>query len=223
MIQITVGLNTEGPTDIRFMKSIIKRTLDEIALECDKDIEVLDVNEIKVPKETFADMMLAASKKGVEDYSISILCIHADADDKDIEQVMSNKFTPFFDILFQQQDSEYCKVIVPVIPIRMMEAWMLADKDLLKKKINALEVEDSLLGIHKRPETYSDPKAVIENAIRIANAGKTRRRRYAIGIAELYEDIGTSVGLEALRQLSSFKHFEEGVRNAFKQLNYLRN
>lgn len=88
---------------------------------------------------------------------------------------MNNKFILFFDILFQQQDSEYCKVIVPVIPIR------------------------------------------------IANAGKTRRRRYAIGIAELYEDIGTSVGLEALRQLSSFKHFEEGVRNAFKQLNYLRN
>lgn len=223
MIQITVGLNTEGPTDIRFMKSIIKRTFDEIAFECDKDIEVLDINVIKVPKGAFAETMLAASQKGVEDYSISILCIHADADNKDIEEVMANSFTPFLTKLSQQNDSDYCKVIVPVIPIRMMEAWMLADKDLLKKKINAREIEDSKLGIDKKPETYSDPKDVIANAIRIANAGKTRRRRYAIGIAELYEDIGISIGLDALRQLSSFQHFEEGVRNAFRQLNYLHN
>lgn len=221
MIQITIGINAEGPTDIRFMKSIIKRTFDEIAFECDKDIEILDIHEIRVPKGKFVETMLSASKKGIEKYSISVLCIHADADGKDIGQVMEYSFTPFLKCLSQQNDSEYCKVIIPIIPIRMMEAWMLADKELLKKKINALNLPDSTLGIEKKPETYSNPKALIEEAIRIANAGKTKRRRYAIGIAELYEDIGLSIELEALRQLPSFKHFEEGVRNAFKQLNYL--
>lgn len=221
MIQITVGINAEGPTDIRFMKSIIKRTFDEIAFECDKDIEILNINEIRVAKGKFVETMLEASRKGVEKYSISILCIHADADGKDIGQVIDYSFTPFLRSLSLQDDSEYCKVIIPIIPIRMMEAWMLADKELLKKKINALDLQDSLLGIHKKPETYSNPKAIVEEAIRIANAGKTKRRRYEIGIAELYEDIGLSIGLEALRQLPSFRHFEDGVRKAFKQLNYL--
>lgn len=221
MIQLVIGLNTEGPTDVRFLTDIIKRTFDEIAFECPKDIEILDIQHIMVKKDDFVPMIIEASKKGVEDFGISILCVHRDADDKKVDDVMTYSFRPLSEALENKDETLYCKVIIPVIPVRMMEAWMLADTQLLKNFIDASKIPDRDLGIERDPESYADPKTVIEEAIRKASAGKTKRKRDMIGIAELYEQIGKNVQLERLRQLSSFCRFEEEIRLAFRHLNYL--
>lgn len=221
MIQLVIGLNTEGPTDVRFLTDVIKRTFDEIAFECPKDIEILDIQQIIVEKDDFVPMIMEASKKGLEEFGISILCVHRDADNKEIQDVMSYSFNPLFKNLKDKDESIYCKVIIPVIPVRMVEAWMLADTRLLKDFINASRMLDHELGIDRNPESYADPKAVIEEAIRKANAGKTKRKRDIIGIAKLYEQIGKNVQLECLRQLPSFCNFEEMIRSAFRSLNYL--
>lgn len=221
MIQLVIGLNTEGPTDVRFLTDIVKRTFDDIAFECPKDIEILDIQHIAVQKDEFAPMILEASRKGVEDFGISILCVHRDADDKNMDDVMKYSFLPLSKALEDKDEAIYCKVIIPVIPVRMMEAWMLADTQLLKDFIDASKVPDGELGIERNPESYADPKAVIEEAIRKASAGKTKRRRDVIGIAELYEQIGKNVNLENLRHLPSFRCFEEQIRSAFRRLNYL--
>ena len=221
MIQLVIGLNTEGPTDVRFLTDVIKRTFDEIAFECPKDIEILDIQPIMVQKDDFVPMIMEASKKGLKDFGISVLCVHRDADDKEIHDVMTYSFDPLLENLKDGDESVYCKVIIPVIPVRMVEAWMLADTQLLKDFIDASKMHDHELGIDRNPETYADPKVVIEEAIRKANVGKTKRKRDIIGIGELYEQIGKNVQLESLRRLSSLRSFEENIRLAFRSLNYL--
>lgn len=221
MIQLGIGLNTEGATDVRFLTDIIKRTFDDIAFECQNDIEILDIQQIAVKKQEFVPMIIEASRKGVENYGISILCVHRDADDADTKNVINYSFSPLFEEMAELDETEYCKIIIPVIPVRMMEAWMLADTQLLKGFINASRMQDRELGIEREPEKYADPKAVIEDAIRKANAGKTKRKRDMIGIAELYEQIGKSIDLERLRQLNSFRTFEDSIRTALRQLGYL--
>lgn len=44
--QLFIGLYTEGTTDIRFFKSVVKRTFDEISFECFNQIEILDIQVI---------------------------------------------------------------------------------------------------------------------------------------------------------------------------------
>ena len=221
MIQLIIGLNTEGTTDIRFMQDIIKRLFEEIAYECKKEIEIYDIIPIKVEKENFIQTILNASKKGLNEFSISVLCVHADADGRTTDNVMNNKFNPLLEKIKDYPSNEYCKYIIPVIPVTMMESWMLADKDLFKTAINAIGISNQTLGIEKDPETYADPKDIIEKAIRKANEGKTKRKRYSMSISELYEYIGKNISLDSLRNLSSFSHFEEYSKTTFHDLGYL--
>lgn len=46
---IYAGLFTEGSTDQRFLESVVKRTFDNVAIECKGDIEI-ELNSIIITK-----------------------------------------------------------------------------------------------------------------------------------------------------------------------------
>jgi hypothetical protein len=103
----------------------------------------------------------------------------------------------------------------------MTEAWMLADKELLKSEIGT-DKSNSDLGIHREPETIADPKDTIKNAIRIAKENSTKRkRRKDLNISDLYQIIGQKLALSKLDGISSYQEFKNNLRDAFKQLNLL--
>lgn len=220
-IQLYIGFTVEGTTDTRFLTQVIQNVFEETALDCRTDVVIEDVRLVEVPKTEFIETMLTASRQAVKEYGMSVLCIHADSDARDIANVMEFKFTPFAEALNQLADDEYCKAIVPVIPIQMTEAWMMADKELLKIKIAAQGKRDIDLGLERSPEAYADPKQAIVDAIRIAQAEKTKRRRNELTINDLYDEMGQSIPLQRLRELPSFQHFEENVRSAFRSLGYI--
>lgn len=220
MRQLFVGLVAEGTTDIRFLKNVIHKSIQELSWECSPMVDVSDVWEIVGARgDSFVEKMLDASKKAQH---ISLLCIHADADDKSAEDVLTNKFIPFYKELNKLSDSECCKAVVPTIPIRMIESWMLANKQLLKQLIDAVGKSDVELGIERPPESYANPKETIEEAIRISLAGKVKRRRDQVRISDLYEILGNELSLEYLRKIPSFKQFEYNVKQTLKALNFLR-
>jgi hypothetical protein len=222
MYQLFIGLIAEGNTDVRFLKSVIYNSIQDISWECESEVEIFDVRDIKASGDGFVQKMLEASKRARSDYGISVLCIHADSDAPTIHPVMENKFSPFFAELERMDDVEYCKHIVPTIPIQEIESWMLADRELLKQLINAVGFRDVDLGIEKAPELYADPKSVIENAISIAMSHQPKKRRDSITISDLYETLGYRMGLEKLRAIPSFNHFEAGVRKCLKELGLMR-
>lgn len=219
-IQLYIGFTVEGSTDTRFLTQVIQNVFEDIAFECRTDVVIEDVRHVHVHKTEFTETMLNASKQAAE-CGITVLCIHADSDARDIENVMEFKFVPFVEALNPLSADDYCKAIVPVIPIQMTEAWMMADKELLKTKIAAQGKRDTDLGLERAPEAYADPKQAIIDAIRVAQAGKTKRRRNELTINDLYDEMGQSIPLQRLRELSSFQHFEENVRSAFRLLGYI--
>lgn len=219
--QLYIGYICEGATDNRFLSEIINNTFTEIALECRGDVRIQDVTPLKFPKGAFVEMMTGASKHTYEK-GFSILCIHADADKKTIADVYANKFEPLYSALANLQDEVYCKNIVPIIPITETESWMLADKELLKSRINARDKTDDELGIEKHAESYADPKSVIENAIRIAQQNKPKRRRRELSISDLYEELGQALQIDKLKTIPSFCEFAKNVREAFVKLGHIQ-
>ncbi|MBU4487396.1 MAG: DUF4276 family protein [Candidatus Delongbacteria bacterium] len=221
MIEINIGLIAEGPTDNRFLESVVKRTFDTISCECTGamivNLYVLKRKDYKTDK--FVKLVNEASKDGFEKYGIKILCVHTDADFKDDSVAISKKIIPSIKSINKLGD-EYCKNLVAIVPVQMTEAWMLADKDLLKREIGT-EKPDSELKIQKTPEEYSDPKAVIESAIRIARAQLTQRKRKDLKINELYQPIGHKIPLEKLDALDSYQKFKNEIRFIYRKLNYL--
>ena len=137
------------------------------------------------------------------------------------EKVELYKFTPLSLELLNKDDAEYCKIIVPIVPIQMTESWMLANIELFKVKIGANNMQNIDLGIHREPESYADPKQVISDAIRLAQSVRTKRRRNKLTINDLYGEMGQSLSLDDLRRIPSFCSFEDNVKRAFRELGYI--
>jgi hypothetical protein len=220
--QIFIGLVAEGKTDLRFLHSIVQRTFNEIGFDCNGEVEtVLIPIIINQTGLDFCGKVMRASRLGFEQYGIMILCVHSDADHPTDEVVMQSKITPTALALKDSNDSQLCRIMVPIVPIQMIEAWMLADKTLLKKEVGT-QLDDILLGINREPEQYSDPKTVIKDAIRIARERLTKRRRHELTISDLYLPIGQKIVIEKLNNLASFNKFTESIRVAYRKLNLMQ-
>ncbi len=214
--QVIFSLIAEGTTDEKFLGSVIFRLLEDLSWKCETGFDVYPIQIIRAKGESFLEKMTNAAKTA---FSCSnALCIHTDADDRTADTVMQNKINPVIETISTLEDADICKIIIPTIPVQMIESWMLADTSLLKSLIDATKKSDHDLGIDKQPENYSDPKAAISNAISIVMKDKPKRRRDQVVISDLYETLGNSVSLDSLRKIPSFAHFEEEVCNALRDL-----
>jgi hypothetical protein len=214
---VTVGYTAEGPTDQRFLEAIINTTVEEIAFACDGLIQVFDPVFYVFPKTGFVNGLLSVAKEA-HNNGIHILCVHTDADDLRDIAVFNNKVNPALKAI-NEAGNEICNNIVPIVPIRMSEAWMLADKELLKSEIGTT-LSDNELYINRDPETIADPKSTIINAIRIAQSDLSKKRDM-VTIGELYMSMGQKIKTEDLERLSSYRKFKAAMKESFIRLNYL--
>jgi hypothetical protein len=219
--QLFIGLYTEGSTDNRFLESVVKRTFENEALVVPGDFEIL-LQPIVINKKglSFEEQVLLAAKEGLQKFGITVLCIHRDADNSDDTIVFQHSIHPALHELTKRSDEEYCKVITTIIPVQMIESWLLADIDLFKLEIGTNK-SDSELGIHRNPELMADPKSVIKEAIRISRQHLVKRRRRDLTISEIYMPLGQKISIEKLNRLKSYKKFKNSVKKAFKALNYI--
>lgn len=214
------GLFVEGPTDQRFLSGVVKRTLDDLAMQCTGDIEVeLVPIEIEKSGKSFVDQVKTAARKGLNEFGLHFLCVHTDADRFSDQDVFENKIIPAQKELELGLQTQHFSLI-PIVPIVMTEAWMLADKELLKSEIGT-DLSDGELQFTKNPERYSDPKDIINNAIRIADASRPKKTRYKVTIQDLYQIVGQRCSLQKLSSLSSYQKFRNGIIAELGKMNYL--
>ncbi len=218
--QIIIGLTTEGSTDVRFLESIIQRSFENVAFECRGQVEVLPVQNIEKESGEFVEAVIKCARKA-DERGIMVLCVHADADDRTDSDTFNFKINPAITAIQALLEESVCKNLVAVVPVQMIEAWMLSDKELLKAEIGT-DKSYIELGIDRLPEVYDDPKHAMESAIRIGRQKLSRRRRHQLTISELYAPIGQKIALNALENLPSYQKFKGAVRSAFVKLNYLQ-
>lgn len=93
--QIFVGLVTEGPTDNRFLESVVKRTFENIAFECKHDVDTyIRLINVKKVSLNFVEYIEAASKAGMSEIGVMTLGVHTDADRDTYEERIKNKIEP---------------------------------------------------------------------------------------------------------------------------------
>jgi len=218
---LLTGLFTEGTTDIRFLESVVKTTLENLAIECSGYIETeLEIIKIEKSGLSFNQQVIKAAEKAKNDFEILILFIHTDSDNRDDSNVFITKIIPVKELINQQEDDNVCKKIVAIVPIQMTESWMLADKKLLKNEIG-IEGSDLDLGLHRNPEEIANPKAVIENIIRISKENQVKRKRNkGLTISDLYQIIGQKIELSELEKLPSYMKFKNSLIERLRELNF---
>ena len=219
--QLFIGLAVEGSTDMRFLKSVVWRTYLKIVYDqCEQDIDV-DVFELKPSKtgKSFPEFVVDASIEGMK-YGILVLAVHSDSDKDTLQERMQDKFFPAQQALDRADGNVVCKTLVPIIPIRMVEAWMLADTSLLKDEMGT-SLSNAELGIHRAPESIANPKEIIETAISVAMRHRTKKRR-TLTIADLYGILGDEVSIESLSRLPSYRSFFDSAVDSLRTIHYLQ-
>ena len=215
--QLIIGLVGEGVTDHRFLNSIVKRTFEKVAFDCKGDIEILEIQHIPASGSKFVDVAYNAAKMAHDNYGVMVLCIHTDADGKSDSKTFNNKINPAIEKIVNSND-ELCKEIVPVVPVVMSEAWMLADEKLFLEEIGSSATFKEL-GIPKAPEKIADPKTVIRSVIQFVFSKHPKRKKPRI--SELYSPIGQKAKLEELEKIESYLKFQNKVRNVLMKKNFL--
>lgn len=212
---ITIGYIVEGSTDVRFLENIIRRTFEDIALLCEREIEIYSVTSIKANKGlTFVEQIQEAIKDA-DVQGIEFVCIHCDADDRNDEHVQEYKIAPAFEACESFIVEKNIKLL-SLIPVYMTEAWMLADKSVFKDEIST-RLNDQELGINRPAESYNDPKSIIKEAIRISQQGIARRRQ-KLDIADLYSPLGQKISLDSLKRLSSYQKFFQRIEELLRHV-----
>lgn len=220
--QIIVALTTEGTTDVRFLENIVQQAFEHVAQECPKNVDILfqTLETTKTSKGSFPEYVVAASHEAFLNGATTI-AVHSDADRNTYEKRKEYNFIPAEKAIADKPEEDLCRLITPIIPVRMIEAWMLADKELLKVEIGT-RLSDHDLGIDGDPEKMADPKEKISVAIRIANEHATHKNPIRqIDISELYEILGQSLNPEKLKTLESYNLFLEEIRRTYKKLGIL--
>lgn len=217
---ILAGLFTEGTTDFRFLSSVVERTLEELAFDCTGDIETkLEIINISKAGLSFNEQVLEASRVALDKFGVLILFIHTDSDSVTDDLIFQSKIIPAQKILLEQ-DNNYCKNVVAIVPVQMTESWMIADKKLLKEEIG-VEKTDTELGIHLNPESITNPKELIEEIIRISKEDLSKRRRNkGLVISDLYQIIGQKLEFSELEKLSSYLKFKNSLKDKLRELNF---
>ena len=221
MRQIVLALYTEGRTDDRFLPFLIQKTTRNILAQNEQKAVLLSVELIHVLKENCSRevcILEAAQPAAIYD----ALIVHSDADNRTYRQTKELLFDTGLKLV--HSSSNYvCKNLLPIIPIKTVESWMLADFEVLQKVLRTdLKAQD--LGLPERArqvEMVARPKQVLEQAMIKAQAQRSRRHQQ-VDIGTLYEPMGEKISLERLNQVPSYKQFVADLTETLKLLNLLK-
>jgi hypothetical protein len=219
-MRLALALYAEGDTDYRFLTPIIQRTSRQIFAEYPKsNVNVAPVESIRLleKRPTREENILQAARQA---YRSQALIIHADADDKSSEKALNERIMPGVRLV-QHSNTARCEKLLPLIPIRATEAWMLADYEVLCAEMRT-DLTARVLGIPEKAglvESISKPKLRLIEAI--AKVNKQRRPRQKIDISTLYEPLAQKIRLDRLKQLDAYKQFEVRLTQLFIELDLI--
>jgi hypothetical protein len=134
-------------------------------------------------------------------YPCDLLFVHRDAEDKPLVQRVAE---------ITAAVSGLPNPLVPVVPARMQEAWLLIDESALRRAAGNPNGRVSLqMPAIERLEDIPDPKRLLHDLLLTASEMRGRRRkkqnpgRQALRLGELIEDYSP------LRRLTAFQHAED--------------
>src|SRR5579872_581822 len=164
MSSLSLALYSEGSTDNRFLPPIIEKTSRYILDEHQQNhIAVSTPGLITVKGKNRTESIIRAA---YEASGYDALIVHADADHPKSHKARAERFDPGFHQV-QQATGPLCKCLIPIIPIQAIEAWMMADYELLLSELGT-KLRPIDLGIPEHAmqvESIAKPKLRLKSAV----------------------------------------------------------
>lgn len=212
MTALVLALYAEGHADEGFLPVVIQRTAEQILAQRGRAVvdvlEPISLNHtIDRQFTTRVERMLEAARRASGYHA---LIVHADADYPTRDRALLERFIPGQTRVHQarQAQESVCEHLVPIIPVQMTEAWMLADPDALREVIG-VNLTTNAIGAPMHPhqvESDPDPKQTLNAVIEKALAQRARRRR-RIALRSIYEPLARQISLARLIGVPAYQQF----------------
>ncbi|MDZ7706087.1 MAG: DUF4276 family protein [Trueperaceae bacterium] len=200
MKQLYFGFFGEGPTDERYFTALLSRYLTHTCAERGIGADILEPTIIRSSQHTFLDKLRDIEIK----YSgCQLFFVHMDADGRAAQKILTGKWNPWLG------ECKEPRRWIPVVPIKKLESWLLADYQALSKTFLISEPEIAKITASAHSESIVNPKEKLEE---IKRAGK---QRVTSGIEEL---IAQRTRLSELEKLPSFQAFARDVEERLDDL-----
>jgi hypothetical protein len=165
-----------------------------------------DLRHLRRPPKGLRDRIEAA----LDLYPCDILFVHRDAERESLEQRTAEVRDALLGV---------GTVSVPVVPVRMQEAWLLIDEHALRMAAGNPhgKVAIELPGV-ERLESIPDPKQFLHDLLRDASEHTGRRRqrfnpgKQALRLGDLIADYSP------LRRLNAFRQLDSSIQDALREL-----
>ena len=197
--QLLCGFYGEGTTDTRYFP-ILQRYVDKVCRKKGIDADIFEVlaNVPKVTGQSFIEEMREVEKAFA---SLELIFVHLDADSRSSQQVLTNKWQPWLETCNDP------RIWLPIIPVKMLESWLLADKMALEETfiITSQDLDVCLSNMH--PERLPAPKDTLRD---IQKRGKQKRTR---GFERL---LAQRTRFTELEKLISFREFAKQIEDYFE-------
>lgn len=218
MKALVFGFYAEGPTGYAFLQPLIERILQNLL----PDADILPLSIMTHAATQIEKLQAVACQAS----GYHLVVFHLDADNRDAQKALEERFQPGYDSL---QTLEACADgqppnthIVPVIPIRMTEAWLLADFESFRAVVGTpLQAKD--LGFATHPhlvEGIPDPKAVFKKGLQ--DAVQRRGRRKPLDPSDVYGPLAARLNLELLAKIPAYEQFIERLSVELTNLGYIQ-
>lgn len=225
MNQLVIAFYGEGASDEKFLPPIIQRTVEQVILHHRGDAEVLPLavlngQKIRNKHSQQIERIVYAAQ---EAHGFHLLIVHADADSSNTHKAYIERIQPGIKAvqeLARSQTAVYPSIL-PIIPVRMVEAWMLADINAFQQVIGT-HLTYSDLNFPQYPqqvESLQAPKTILQQAIKMALSRRSRQR--PIPLDTIYEPLARQISLEHLVRIPAFAEFRQSMVNALQALHII--
>ena len=200
----------DGSSDEALKRHIEWLIRENVASDVAIDSHWADLRAVKPRPEG----LRARIEKTIELYPSDLLFVHRDAEKEPPEK-------RFEEIWKASRTIIGTSVPVPVVPVKMSEAWLLCD-ELAIRKAAGNPNGDEPLNIPKLSELEKlpDPKSTLQHALRCASGLTGRRLRGFKPHARLVANYLTDFA--SLRQLSAFQQLESDLKSVLREKSLLR-
>lgn len=217
MSWLGLALFAEGPTDHRFLAPLLARATQDLCVRRARSlVEVAPVRSLHSPRgardQPRAERIRAAAER--DRGAFHILFVHADGAG-DPAGARLHQVEPARRLVRDALGATH--ETVPVVPVREMEAWALADGAALRAAFGTT-LDDEQLGIPGRAaavEQVSDPKKALDEVFARARGDRRTGHR---GAAAFLDILGQTVRIETLRRVPAFATFESDLARALVAL-----
>lgn len=216
---IGLALFAEGSSDHSFLRPVIRRLVEDVALRIGtRPVEVSEVEEVHSPpgaaSQPRAGRINAAARSSADRWNVFF--VHADADGN-VNRALNERVMPGIELMRQSLGTNR-RCYMPVVPCQAMEAWILADGETLRG-VFSTRLSDAELGLPSSSglERLATPKEAL-NQVFDRTVQRRRRRRRETRPSTFFAVIGEQIPLGSLRRVRQFQSLEQAVEECLRRL-----